>query len=159
MEELRRAGTATARFDAENADPLLSPIASVGRKLFDVFEREVGMIPPVYFMLDAVASEDGISQAQLGRLFEVAPTRVTRLAQKMEADGFVRRERDPEDNRVVRIRLTAEGRQMFETASGRHRAFSSKLQKALENSERKELQRLLAKLQNTLDDFAKDSSE
>jgi DNA-binding MarR family transcriptional regulator len=126
----------------------------VGRKIFDVFEHEVGMIPPMYFMLHAVASEDGISQAALSRLFEVVPTRVTRLGQKMEADGFIRRERDPNDNRVVRLYLTADGRETFEEATGRHRTFSRNLQKALNDSEIQELQRLLAKLLNTLDDLA-----
>lgn len=154
MEKLSRPGAEPARFDTEHGDLFLNPIASISRKLFDAFEREVGMIPPMYFMLDAIASEDGISQAELGRLFEVVPPRVTRLAQKMEADGFVRRERDPEDNRVVRIYLTPDGREVFEEASSRHRSFSHKLQKALEISEKKELQRLLAKLQNALDDLA-----
>jgi DNA-binding MarR family transcriptional regulator len=154
MDELRRNIAEPGGVDVEDVDPLLTLIASVSRKIFGVFDHEVGMIPPMYFMLHAVASEDGISQAELGRLFEVVPTRVTRLAQKMEADGFIRRERDPNDNRVVRLYLTPDGREAFEHAMGRHRTFSRNLQKALNDPERKELQRLLAKMLNTLDDLA-----
>jgi DNA-binding MarR family transcriptional regulator len=157
LEEVRKGDLKPEGIDVESVDPLLTPIASVGRKIFHVFEHEVGMIPPMYFMLHAVASEDGISQAELSRLFEVVPTRVTRLAQKMETDGFIRRERDPKDNRVVRLYLTPDGREAFEHATGRHRTFSLNLQKALNYSERKELQRLLAKLLNTLDGLAEAS--
>ena len=39
------------------------------------------------------------------------PSRVTRTAQSLEGDGLIRRERDVEDNRVMRMYLTEEGRE------------------------------------------------
>jgi DNA-binding MarR family transcriptional regulator len=159
MDELRGNSVDPGSVDADDVDPLLNLVASVGRKIFGVFEHEVGMIPPMYFMLHAVVSEDGISQVELSRLFEVIPTRVTRLAQKMEADGLIRRERDPNDNRVVRLYLTPDGREAFDRARGSHLTFSRNLQKALNVSERKELQRLLAKVLNGLDDLAEAQGE
>ena len=62
----------------------------------------------------AMVEKDGISQGELSERFEVGPSRVTRLAKKLERDGLLRRERDPEDNRVVRMYLTEKGRGLTE---------------------------------------------
>jgi MarR family transcriptional regulator, organic hydroperoxide resistance regulator len=78
-------------------------------------ERESGVPGMWWFVMEVLWRRDGISQGEFVREHEVAdPSRVTRTAQALEAEGLIRRERAAEDNRVVRMYLTDEGRRMVE---------------------------------------------
>ena len=50
---------------------------------------------------------------------QVRPATMTRIVQSLEADGYVRRESDPSDGRVVRLRTTGKGRRVMQ--EGRQR--------------------------------------
>ena len=65
---------------------------------------------------------------------------------------MIERNRDPQDNRVVRMRLTREGRRAFELASERIEVFRNRVRRALSEEEHKELRRLLGKLAATMED-------
>lgn len=86
---------------------------------------------------------DGITQREVAEMLHVSPPTVTVMLQKMEADGAIERWTDEADQRLTRIRLTADGR-------GAADRVSEKLAKAVEQSvgrmpadDRRELARLL----------------
>ncbi|MCW2757346.1 MAG: marR 1 [Nocardioidaceae bacterium] len=54
---------------------------------------------------------------RLGSLLQVHPTSVTSAVDRLEAQGFVRRERGQDDGRVVLASLTDEGRAVVEKAT------------------------------------------
>jgi DNA-binding MarR family transcriptional regulator len=54
--------------------------------------------------------QDGLRIGEIGRRARLSKPSMTALVSQCEADGLVRRERDPEDRRAVRIVLTARGR-------------------------------------------------
>jgi DNA-binding MarR family transcriptional regulator len=79
--------------------------------------------------LDAALAGTGVSTAQAGpllllsqglagtsadlaRLLGVDPGFITRVVDRLEAQGFLRRERDTPDRRVVNLKLTEAGRQV-----------------------------------------------
>ena len=99
-----------------------------------------------------LAREAGISQGEIGRLYGVDPSRITRLANQLEGEGWIERTRNPEDNRVVRMSLTSEGRRAFETASERGEVFKDRVRSALSEEEHMELRRLLDKLTEAMED-------
>jgi len=53
------------------------------------FEREVGLSAATWFLLAMVIDEDGISQGEVSHRFEVDPSRITRLAQRLEKEGLL----------------------------------------------------------------------
>src|ERR671929_1538214 len=106
MEGLERRQVTEAN---EDVDPMLVPVGLAFKKMLKAFERDTGVSPGKYFVLRMLARKDGISQGEVWNSFQVDPSRITRLAKSLEKEGLVRRERDPEDNRVVRIYLTQEG--------------------------------------------------
>jgi DNA-binding MarR family transcriptional regulator len=136
----------------EKANPLYAPTGLAFKKILWAFERDVGMSPPKYFILHVLAGEGGISQGEIARLSGVDPSRVTRLAKQLEGEGLIERTRDPEDNRVVRMGLTSEGRRAFETATERGEVFRSRVRRALNEVEHRELRRLLGKLTEAMED-------
>jgi DNA-binding MarR family transcriptional regulator len=51
---------------------------------------------------------------ELAAAEQVRPPTMTRVVQALEEDGLVRRARDPNDGRVVRLRATAKGRRVMQ---------------------------------------------
>jgi len=62
--------------------------------------------PPMLFIL---WHQDGRTHSNLARWLDVSPATVTKMVQRMEKAGFVERRADPDDQRVSRVYLTANG--------------------------------------------------
>ena len=107
------------------------------------FEREVGLSAATWFLLTMLIEEDVISQGEVSRRFEVDPSRITRLAQRLEGEGLLRRERDPEDNRVVRLHATGEGRLLIESLQERREGFEDRVRREFSPEELAEFRRAL----------------
>ena len=107
------------------------------------FEREVGLGAATWYLLSMLIDEDGISQGEVGQRFEVDPSRITRLAQRLEREGLLRRERDPEDHRVVRLHATEEGRLLIESCQERREIFEGRAQGEFSPEELAEFRRAL----------------
>ena len=103
--------------------PLMPLLGLAFWRMKHAFEREVGLSAATWFLLAMLMDEDGISQGEVSRRFEVDPSRITRLAQRLEKEGLLRRERDPEDNRVMRLHATKKGRLLIESRQKRREAF------------------------------------
>jgi MarR family transcriptional regulator, 2-MHQ and catechol-resistance regulon repressor len=71
---------------------------------------------------------------------------VTYVMDRLEQQGLVERERSAEDRRVVRARLTAEGRQLVASVFPEHATAIAELARHLEPGEQEELRRLLKQL-------------
>jgi DNA-binding MarR family transcriptional regulator len=79
---------------------------------------ELGLTYPQYLVLAALYEQDDQTVGSLGdRLFLDSST-LTPLLKRMERAGYLTRQRDPQDERQVRIRLTKRGRRTRENSSG-----------------------------------------
>jgi MarR family transcriptional regulator, organic hydroperoxide resistance regulator len=142
---------------AERIDPIFAQVGAALKKIRWAFERDVGMGAPKYFVLQLLAAEDGISQGEVGQHYNVDPSRVTRLAKLLEREGLIERTRDLEDNRVVRLHLTPEGRRVVERACERSWAFGARIGDALSEGEQAQLLRLLGKLTEAMEDAGREA--
>ena len=131
-------------------DAVLTPLGLAFRAMLRAFERDTGLGAPRWFVLKMLAEEDGLSQGAICQRFDQDPSRVTRLAQALEADGLVRRERGPADNRVVRLYLTDEGRALVREFPGKHERFEHRVRLAMSDEEIQELRRLLGSLTDAM---------
>lgn len=137
---------------AEEVNPIYASVGSAFKRFLFAFESEVGMSPPRYFLLHMLAGEGDVSQGQMGRLSGVDPSRVTQMAKGLEKEGLIERSRDPKDNRVMRMRLTPEGKRVFDAASERRKAVKAKIRRVLSEEEEAELRRLLGKVVEALEE-------
>src|SRR5919202_5074463 len=101
----------------EDVGPLLAPLGLAFWRMKSAFEREVGVSAGTWFSLALLYKKDGISQRELSQNFEIDPSRVTRLAKRLESEGLILRKRDSEDHRIVRMSLTEKGRGLVEDLS------------------------------------------
>src|ERR1700731_302523 len=79
---------------------------------------EVGLTYPQYLVLIALYDDDHQTVVGLGDKLFLDSSTLTPLLKRMEAMGYVVRQRDPQDERQVRIRLTPRGRSVREKRIG-----------------------------------------
>ncbi|PJI99318.1 DNA-binding MarR family transcriptional regulator [Acidovorax sp. 69] len=79
-------------------------------KLYKPLLDGIGLTYPQYLVMLVLWEQDGLTVSELGeRLFLDSGT-LTPLLKRLETQGHIARLRDAEDERRVRISLTAEGR-------------------------------------------------
>lgn len=76
--------------------------------------KELDLTYPQYLAMLAVWEHDGLTVAEVGAAVGLDSGTLSPLLQRLERLELVRRERSAEDERVVRIHLTARGAQMEE---------------------------------------------
>lgn len=70
----------------------------------------LGLTYPQYLAMVALWEQDDQTVGGLGARLFLESSTLTPLIKRLETDGLVTRARDAEDERVVRVRLTAAGR-------------------------------------------------
>jgi DNA-binding MarR family transcriptional regulator len=73
---------------------------------------------PQYLAMLTLWEQDGISVRELGDRLGLDSATLTPLLSRLESRGLVKRQRDAEDARVVRLYLSPEGRAMKSKAGG-----------------------------------------
>lgn len=84
---------------------------------------DLGLTYPQYLALSLLWEQDGQTVGQLATQLDLVPSTMTPLLKRLEASGFVRRERDAKNERQVIIFLTDHG--------ARSQAHSNELKAAL----------------------------
>jgi DNA-binding MarR family transcriptional regulator len=75
---------------------------------------ELGLTYPQYLVLIALYEQDNQTVGDLGDKLFLDSSTLTPLLKRMEGAGYLTRQRDPEDERQVRIRQTRRGRSALE---------------------------------------------
>lgn len=89
--------------------------------------EKLGLTYPQYLVLLALWDRDGLSVKELGAVLQLDYGTLTPLLKRLEANGLLRRERRPEDERTVILTLTEEGVALQERA----RAIPSEIGEAM----------------------------
>lgn len=91
-------------------------------------------------------NQDGLSQAELAERLRVEPPTVTKMLQRMERMGFVRRDRVQERPRTILVYLTERGRHLREPVELLWDRSEKRLTEGLTHTESSALMSLLARL-------------
>jgi MarR family transcriptional regulator, organic hydroperoxide resistance regulator len=144
LEERRSEETVARLVEKAGSDGSVMPLLGLAFwRMKRAFEREVGLSATTWFLLTMLINEDGISQGEVSDRFEVDPSRITRLAQRLEKEGLLRRKRDTEDNRVVRLHATEEGRSLIKGCQERREGFEGRIRQEFKQEELAEFRRML----------------
>lgn len=83
-------------------------------RVYKPFLEGLGLTYPQYIALVALYEQDDQTVGGLGEKLFLDSSTLTPLLKRLEAMNIVSRQRDPADERQVRIRLTAKGRSLRE---------------------------------------------
>jgi MarR family transcriptional regulator, transcriptional regulator for hemolysin len=92
-------------------------LKDVSRRYVLRFERHAAEISLTLVQCRALThleKNEGISQARLAELTDVEPMAMVRILDRMEADGVIERQPDPDDRRARRLHLTARAKPLLE---------------------------------------------
>lgn len=77
---------------------------------------DLGLTYPQYLVMVLLWRADNRMVKDIGRHMDLESNTLTPLLKRLEVLGFIRRSRDAEDERVVRVQLTPKGRELEQAA-------------------------------------------
>jgi DNA-binding MarR family transcriptional regulator len=115
---------------------------------------EVGTTEPGFDVLATLrrcGPGERMSAGELARQTLVTTGGLSLRLRRLEREGFLRRERDPDDQRMVYVQLTDAGRELVDKAADVHFGNLTRMLEGLTPDEQKDLARLLGRLYDSLD--------
>ncbi len=86
-------------------------LASTSMLRKELSANGVGEVKPAYLgVLMILWEQDGLQASKLGKKAGLEPSSMTGMIDRMERDGLIERQSDPDDRRALRIFLTENGR-------------------------------------------------
>ena len=131
---------------------LLKQVHQLMRAAIENRARQAGltMTLPHMAALFLLSKTPGLSGAQLARWAMVSPQTMNQILTRLETDGLIVRERDPEHGRILRARVTELGMERFQRGVAMADGLIEQAQSDFSAGESGELLRLLAKCQDNL---------
>lgn len=141
----------TEIYDPKTFDPktgIGSLIARVRVKLFEALDEELApfdITAAQYVILVNLAN--GVDSASgLCKGVSYDPGAMTRMIDRLERKGFVRRVRSPEDRRVVNLALTEEGKAVYPKLVARAAAATNRRLRGFTKAEAQQLETFLQRM-------------
>jgi MarR family 2-MHQ and catechol resistance regulon transcriptional repressor len=108
--------------------------------------RAIGLTERQFGVLEALLHLGPLQQHEIGKKVLVSRANITLIVDQLSDRGLVRRERQRDDRRCVRVHLTAEGRRQIGALFPSHAAVIADVLSPLSASEQRRLGRLCRKL-------------
>ena len=90
-------------------------LAVASRRVIGLYRpvlEPLGLTHPQYLVMLALWQHEPLSVRRLGELLSLEPATLSPLLKRLEAIGYLRRDRDVADERTLRVTLTEQGRSL-----------------------------------------------
>ena len=129
---------------------LVNKLASrLSGELAGVYQRRFGITIPEWRVIAHLAAHQNVSVREIFLRVAMDKSKVSRAAARLELSGFVEKNINEADRRLVELRLTAKGRAMFKAIEPLALAYERQALSALTPEEARLFRTLLGKLLNT----------
>ncbi len=151
---IRRARSTTATIESPRPNDLAPRLRLAFMRLARRLRQESaeGLTPSMLSVIASIHRAQPVTLGALAALERVQPPTITATVSRLEDAGFVRRETDAADRRVVRVRLTDEGQQLIRRTRTRKDAFLAQRFRGLTTDELATLDRAAAIVERMLED-------
>lgn len=129
-------------------------IAHVHVASVSVFEKYTGINLVRWRVLYMLHNLGELTQKGLAELTGLDGWSITRAVQPLEAEGYLERQLDPNDNRLTLVRLSAKGRAYYTKLKRRRDAFEEQALLGISEEEVTVLTQLLGRIRGNLDSAA-----
>ena len=93
---------------------LINDVARLLRTYADQRARQLGMTRAQWAVLARLEYNEGLKQSELAEMLDLQPITLTRLVDRLCANGLIERRPDMGDRRVKRLHLTAQARPLMD---------------------------------------------
>jgi DNA-binding MarR family transcriptional regulator len=128
---------------------LLAYLGLAARRRADTMLATRGLSPPEAMVLRSAAASDDATVLGLADRCGIGGSTAVGVVDRLEETGLVQRERDRDDRRVVRVRLTLQGRKVVEALPVLAAGLEDELTEGLSAPEREALRGYLVQLAET----------
>src|SRR6202142_510090 len=118
-------------------------VARMLRTYADQRARQFGVSRAQWAVLIRIDRSPGLKQSELAEILDLQPITLTRLLDRLAANGLIERRADPNDRRANRLFLTGEARPLLERLSA---LGEDMMGTVLEGLDAKSMERLLRDL-------------
>lgn len=115
---------------------------------------DAGITPSMLSALSSVERMGPLTLGELAAAEKVQPPTMTPIVARLEGEGLVSREVDPDDRRVARITLSRQGRQLIERSRSRKTAYLARRLRALAPEDRAMIARAVVILERFISEEA-----
>lgn len=105
---------------------------------------------PQLAILDLLNRLGELSMSDMARFMNVTTAAMTGIIDRLVRDGYVMRMPDPDDRRVIKIKLTAKGSKAVKNILEQRRRLITKIFGVLSRDEREEYLKILTRIQDGL---------
>ncbi|MEV4638803.1 MarR family transcriptional regulator [Actinoplanes sp. NPDC049548] len=133
----------------ERLTDVAAAVESTVESLLGVFEsarlaRSPAVPPAQLRVLTIISRNEDTNMSRLAEALDVVPSSASRLCDRLEATGLLRRVPDPRDRREVRLLPTAAARRLLEELRERRQAAIAEVMERMSPARRADLVRALA---------------
>ena len=145
--------TGTRREREDLLQELIERLMSVMRKVrHDIVPSEPLLSPPQIHILFAIStSKEGVSVSELAELSGVTPGAITQFVNALVERDLVARESDPNDRRIVRLRVTPTARRQMDRMRREYLTATARTFDELSLDDLRTLNEILSRLNVPLD--------
>lgn len=129
---------------------LIHDVARQLRVLIDSKVEPFNLTRLKWQALGILDRKDGISQAELAERLDLDRSSVGRLLERMEVRGFIRRERDDADRRIVRVFIENDAKPLLEDLENISEEVKMQATEDLSKDEQDQLINILLKMKSNL---------
>lgn len=105
---------------------------------------------PQFAILQTLHKQGQSRMTDLARLLNVTTAAMTGIADRLVRDGYARRNRDPEDRRIVKISLTNKGSKIVKSLIEKQREMMIRIFGVISQAEREEYLKILIRVRDGL---------
>lgn len=112
---------------------------------------EVGLYrgqPPIMGLL---YQHDGMSQKEMARALNLSPATMTVTLKRMEKAGLIEREMDEHDQRILRVHLSEQGREMWGKGAAKMRGVTDELLEGFTHEEQQQLEQYICRIAQNME--------
>jgi DNA-binding MarR family transcriptional regulator len=141
----RRAGPSQGVLDerATSAGLLLALVGQHTMRRLRAAHTDHDLSPRQFHLLGLLHDRGPLTQRELGALMDVDPSVLVGLLNPLESDGYLSRERDPDDRRRHVVTLARRGEAKLSRAAQAQRDVENELFASLTDAQRRELRSTL----------------
>ena len=114
--------------------------------------KEKNIHPRQMPLIIHLSKKEGCTQKELADMMQIKPSTLNVMIRRMEKNGYIEKKQDEKDSRKSRIYFTGKGKNISNDCYQRFLTIQKTLQEYFTKEEQKELERLLNKFCDCLDE-------